>query len=165
MRHIKYTDEQRQLAALARGIAMNRDVLFHGTRTAQSILKTGILFRSLHGCEKVCLTRSAEVAAYWSLIERDLDEGRGSILVFDRQSLERQYKVKANPEVFWHSNRTFHDEAEEEIWDSVVDVGNYLIGFVSGPSRKLCPIMRAQNKKFANEYRMAIEARAKDLRS
>ena len=43
-RHIKYTDAERQLAGQAREIAMNRDVLYHGTRYAQSILKTGVLF-------------------------------------------------------------------------------------------------------------------------
>jgi hypothetical protein len=33
------------------------------------------------------------------LLERDYDEGRGSVFIFDRQSLERRYKVEANPEV------------------------------------------------------------------
>jgi hypothetical protein len=65
LRHIKYSDAERQLAGQAREVAMNRDVLYHGTRHAQSILKTGVLFRSLSGGDpKVCLTRSAEVAAY-----------------------------------------------------------------------------------------------------
>jgi hypothetical protein len=39
-RHIKYSDAERQLAGLAREVAMNWDVLYHGTRYAQSILKT-----------------------------------------------------------------------------------------------------------------------------
>jgi hypothetical protein len=58
---------------------------------------------------------------------RDNDEGRGSIFILDRQSLERRYKIDANPEVYWHSKTRFHDEAEEEIWDNVVDVGNHLL--------------------------------------
>jgi len=83
-RHIKYSDTVRQLAARAREIAMDRDVLYHGTRYTRSILKTSVLFRSLSGGDpKVCLTRSAEVAAYWSLIDRDGDDGYGSILIFD----------------------------------------------------------------------------------
>jgi hypothetical protein len=45
--------------------------------------------------------RSAEVAAYWALVPREDDEGRASILIFDRQSLARRYKIEANPEVFW----------------------------------------------------------------
>jgi hypothetical protein len=91
LRHIKYSDAERQLAGRAREVAMNRDVLYHGTRYAQSILKTGVLFHSLTGGDpKVCLTRSAEVAASWALVDRDDDEGRGSIFILDRQSLERR---------------------------------------------------------------------------
>ena len=57
----------------------------------------------------------------------------GSVFIFDRQSLERRYKVEANPQVYWHTNTLFHDEAEEEIWANVTDIGNHLIGIVSGP--------------------------------
>ena len=160
-RHIKYSDTVRQLATRAREIAMDRDVLYHGTRYTRSILKTGVLFRSLSGGDpKVCFTRSAEVAAYWSLIDRDDDEGCGSVLIFDRRSLECRYKIKANPEVYWHSKITFHDEAEEEIWDNVVDVRNHLIGVVSGPerldSRPLTPKLRRALKR---RHKTAIEAR------
>ena len=81
-----------------------------------SIFKTGVLFYSDPGHPKVSFTRAPEVAAYWALLERDYDEGRGSVFIFDRQSLKRRYKVKANPEVYWHTKTLFHDEAEEEIW-------------------------------------------------
>jgi hypothetical protein len=65
------------------------------------------------------LTRSAEVAAYWALLDGDDDEGRGAILIFNRRSLERRYKVEAVPDVYWHTETLFHDQAEEEIWDNV----------------------------------------------
>jgi hypothetical protein len=160
LRHIKYSDAERKLAGQAREVAMNRDVLYHGTRHAQSILKTGVLFRSLTGGDpKVCLTRSAEVAAYWALIDRDNDEGRGSIFILDRQSLERRYKIDANPEVYWHSKTRFHDEAEEEILDNVVDVGNHLIGVVSGPTIRRSQRTKTLNRRLKNE----IEARLQEL--
>ena len=136
VRHIKYSSAERKLAARAREVVMNRDVLYHGTRYAKSILKTGTLLS--HG-GKVCLTRSAEVAAYWAFIPRYDDEGRGSIFIFDRQSLQRRYKVEANPEVYWHSETTFHDEAEEEIRDNLVEIGNHLLGFVSDPTFRYSP--------------------------
>jgi hypothetical protein len=159
-RHIKYSDAERQLAGRAREVAMNRDVLYHGTRYAQSILKTGVLFHSLTGGDpKVCLTRSAEVAAYWALLDRQNDEGRGSIFIFDRQSLERRYKIDANPEVYWHSKTRFQDEAEEEIWDNVVDVRNHLIGFVSGPTIRRSHRTKTLNRRLKNE----IEARLLEL--
>jgi hypothetical protein len=53
----------------------------------------------------VSFTRSPEVAAYFALLERDDDEGRGSVFIFDRQSLERRYKVEANPEVIGTQKR------------------------------------------------------------
>ena len=73
-------------------------MLFHGTRYAELILKTKVLFRTGFGDQKVSLTRSAEVPAYWALLDRDDDEGRGVILIFDRRSLERRYKFEAVPD-------------------------------------------------------------------
>ena len=73
---------------------MDRDALYHGTRFAELILKTGVLFYSDPGDPKVSFTRSPEVAAYWALLERDYDEGRGSVFVFDRQSLNADTRSK-----------------------------------------------------------------------
>ena|SRR2546426_10585754 len=135
--HIKYTTAERELALLARTVATNRNVLYHGTRYRQSILKMEILFRPKIGVPAVFLTRSPEVAAYWALLKRDDDEGRGSIFVFDRQSLASRYKIQFNPKVYWLSDTTFHDEAEEQIFDEVTKIGDHLIGIVSGPTVKL----------------------------
>ena len=157
-RHINIQKRSENLR-LAPGKSGNRDVLYHGTRYAQSILKTGVL---LHGDqEKVCLTRSAEVAAYWALIDRGDDEGRGSILIFDRQSLERRYKIEANPEAFWHSETIFHDEAEEEVKENIVHVANHLIGCVSSQSR-VRRLRKAASKvrtKWKRERKAEIEDR------
>jgi hypothetical protein len=153
-RHLKYTE-----AGVARHKAMDRDALYHGTRYAELILKTGVLFYSDPGQPKVSFTRSPEVAAYFALLERDDDEGRGSVFIFDRQSLERRYKVEANPEVDWHTKTLLHDEAEEEIWANVIDIGNHLIGLVSGPTG-----WRSHKHKTLNrEYRAQVEARLRLL--
>ena len=42
LRHLKYTEAVRQLAGMARQKAMDRDVLYHGTRFAELIQKRGI---------------------------------------------------------------------------------------------------------------------------
>ena len=76
-------------------------------------------------------------------------------MIFDRQSLERRYKVEANPEVYWHTKTLFHDEAEEEIWTNVIDIGNHLIGLVSGPTGWRSDKHQTLNR----EYRAGIEAR------
>ena len=160
VRHIKYSAAERRLAARAREVACNRDVLYHGTRYARSILKTGVLFHSLIGGDpKVCLTRSAEVAAYWAMVDRDDDEDRGSIFIFDRQSLQRRYKIEANPEVWWDSDTVFHDEAEEEIRDNLVEIGNHLIGFVSDPTIRYSPKRSTSRTELKRRRRTEIEAR------
>src|SRR6516162_11413885 len=137
LRHLKYTKAVRQLAGRARQKAMDRDALYHGTRYAELILNTGVLFYSDPGQPKVSFTRSPEVAAYFALLERDDDEGRGSVFVFDRQSLASHYKIKCNPQVYWHGDTAFHDEAEEQIFDNVTKIGDHLIGIVSDPTVKL----------------------------
>ena len=157
--HIEYTTAERELVLLARKLATNRDVLYHGTRYRQSILKTETLFRPEVGVDAVSFTRSPEVAAYWALLNRDDDEGRGSILVCDRQSLASRYKIKCNPQVYWHSDTTFHDEAEEQIFDNVTKIGDHLIGIVSGPTVKL-----SQRHKILNrESEKMMDARLQQL--
>src|SRR5262249_11580101 len=67
----------------------------------------------------------------------------------------RRYKVVANPKVYWHTKTLFHDEAEEEIWANVIDIGNHLIGLVSGPTGWRSHEHKTLNRK----YRAGIEAR------
>ena len=69
-----------------------------GSRGSGTFLPDGPNSASGLGDQKVSLTRSAEVAAYWALLDRDDDEGRGAILIFDQRSLERRYKVEAVPD-------------------------------------------------------------------
>lgn len=71
-------DAVKDLARLARQTAGRREVLFHGTRHAKSILKAKVLFYSVPGDPKVAFTRSPETAAHWALIERDSDDGWGT---------------------------------------------------------------------------------------
>src|SRR5262245_53372061 len=161
LRHLKYTKAVRRLAGMARRKAMDRDALYHGTRFAELILKTGVLFYSDPGDPKVSFTRSPEVAAYWALMERYDDEGRRSVLIFDPQSLEHRYKIKAIPEGYWLTNTLFHDEEEEEIWANVTDIGNHLIGLVSAPTGWRSHNHKMITRKYSAwiEYRARIEAR------
>jgi hypothetical protein len=133
------------LADLASKIAMQRDVLYHGTRHAQSILTTGVLFHR-DGDQMCSFTRSQKEAAYWALLERDNDEGRGSVFVLDRQSLKCRYKIE--PFRFFNDldddDTYFADEAEETIVGDVTDVSNHLFGFVSDPATQSSVELAAQ---------------------
>ena len=80
-------------------------------------------------------------------------------MVCDRQSLASRYKIKCNPQVYWHSDTTFHDEAEEQIFDNVTKIGDHLIGIVSGPTVKL-----SQRHKILNrESEKMMDARLQQL--
>lgn len=153
---LKYTKEERQLAGLARKMAMQQNVLYHGTRYAQSILRTGVLFTSDPGAP-ISLTRYPEVAAYFALLPRDDGEGRGAILIFDRERLRHRYRIHPVEErEVWFG---LHNEAEEELWGDVTDVSNYLIGFISEPTTT----HSYKTKKWNLERRMRTEARLNDL--
>ena len=143
---MKYSQAERKLAAIAYHKSGQRDVLYHGTRYAQSILDTDVLFCSdIVG--QVCLTRSPEVAAYWAMLDRDDDEGCASILVLDRQSLEKVYELKPITEVFWQNPTLFHDEAEEEIWDNVIGIRQHLVAVVAGRTNAITPEQKNRNQK------------------
>jgi hypothetical protein len=75
-----------------------------------------------------CSSRSPETAAYFALLERDSDEGRDAILIFDRQSLRCRYRVEPWHDNFWDDEAGRTDEMEERIWESVTDVARHLIG-------------------------------------
>jgi hypothetical protein len=154
----KYTEAERQLAAIVRKAAMGRDVLYHGTRHAQSILKIGVLFPVEDG-GKVCFTRSAEEAAYRALRPRTEDEGRGAVLIFDRQLLHCRYKIEPYHDPIWDNKTTCHDEAEEAIWAEVTNVGKYLIGPVTDNASQSSDRLKTRNR----EYRRHIETRLNEL--
>ena len=154
----KYTEAERQLAAIARKAAMNRDVLYHGTRHAQTILTTGVLFPGEEG-GKVSFTRSAEEAAYWALLPRLEDEGQGSILIFDRRLLRCRYKIEPYHDPIWDDKATYRDEAEEGVWADVINIGKYLMGLVCDVTSQSSDLLKTRNR----EYRRNMETRLNEL--
>jgi hypothetical protein len=126
------TQEMRRLANLARKMAGDRAVLYHGSRYPTSVLRTGVLFTSEPGLGKISFTRLPEVAAYWALMERRPDEGCGAIFLFDREALRCRYKIEPVHEKWVEVNgRYWHDEAEEEVWTNIANIRRYLVGYIS----------------------------------
>jgi hypothetical protein len=95
----------KELSQDARAIAGRQAVLYHGTRHPRSVLRMNTLFYSHQGSAQVSFTRSPEVAAYWALLERDNDEGKGAILVFNGSKLVGSKKT-TSPEK-QRRNRSF----------------------------------------------------------
>jgi hypothetical protein len=153
----KYSEAERRLANHARKIAMKRDVLYHGTRHAQSILSMGVIFSAER--DQVCFTRSPEEAAYWALLKRDHDEGGGAILIFDRQSLRCQYKIELYHDPFWDTDINRRDESEEVISGDVTNIGKHLVGFVTEPKTECSDLLKSRNC----EHRRHMETRLNEL--
>lgn len=162
--HVQYTEAELQLAEAARTIAMDRDVLYHGTRYPRLVLETGALLRPIAGDKKVSLTRSPEVAAHFALLERDDDEGHGAILVLNRRSLQSEYSLHSILEPYLESNELFHDEAEEEIWEDVFHVHKHLLGVVySSKSRGKVFWNRRQRPALHRRYKTQVKAKLATL--
>jgi hypothetical protein len=91
--------------------------------------------------------------------------GLDQYLSLNRQSLETLYDISPNPQVIWHPKMRFHDEAEEEIFEDVINIGNHLIGIVSGPAVQRSDKHRALNDKYTKqvEAKLSILQRALQL--
>lgn len=150
----RFTKEERILADIARKVARDQNVLCHGTRYAQSILRAGVLFTPYPGEPKISFTRSPEVAAYFAMLDRFNDEGSGAILVFDRDSLHSRHKIK-----LVRSDTGWGHEAEEEIWDDIPDVAKHLVGLISEP-RKSCSVRHRLRSRF---FSMQTDKRLREL--
>jgi len=75
-------------------IRMRQPVLFHGSRYARRIKTEGVLRRAEKGTRSVHFSRQLRVATYWAMLDRDDDEGRGAVLVLDRDRLAQNYRLE-----------------------------------------------------------------------
>ena len=125
------------LAQRARDLAAGINPLFHGTRYPNLILKYGSLEPdTITGV--ICFSRSPEAAAYFATMERENDEGRGAIFVFDRDRLAMRYRL----ELVDHS--AVIEELEERVCSRCVSLGAGLLGFVGQPAPRRPPQERRQ---------------------
>jgi hypothetical protein len=121
---IRPTNDEARLARWAREQASGLSALFHGTRHLSCILSDGYL-KSTGNPAMVRFSRSADAAAYWAMMERDDDDGRGAILVFDRDRLRTRYRLELIDESLYIA------EQEECIPSRNVPLGLTLIGIIS----------------------------------
>jgi hypothetical protein len=121
------TDRERWLANHAHFFLFGVDVLYHGTRYAGAILRSGMLLPSPGATNAICLTRSPLEAAYWAMFPRDGDEGRGTVFVLQRDRLE----ARARLDPFRHHEG--REEYEERVWSKPVELVPVMVGYVSEP--------------------------------
>ena len=84
-------------------------------------------------------------------------EGRGAILIFDRQSLQCRWKVEPYYDLVWCEDGT--DEGEEQIRADVIDIGKHLVGLVYDPATLSSARLRILNSR----SRMETEAHLQQL--
>jgi hypothetical protein len=113
--------DEARLARWAREQASGLSALFHGTR---HLLSDGYL-KPTGNPTMVRFSRSANAAAYWAMMEREDDDGRGAILVFDRDRLKMRYRLELIDESLYIA------EEEECIFSRNVPLGSALIGIMS----------------------------------
>jgi hypothetical protein len=121
---IRPANDEAWLARWAREQALGLNALFHGTRHLSCILSDGYL-KSTGNPAMVRFSRSADAAAYWAMMERDDDDGRGAILVFDRDRLRTRYRLELIDESLYIA------EQEECVSSRNVPLGLALIGIIS----------------------------------
>lgn len=114
--HLKtVTDFRRHQAfSILKGFLGKTPVLFHGTRYANAIVSSGWLLASRVGDKCVSFSRNPAVAIYMATIEREVDEGQGTVLVIDRDVLSSRYRLYTRCNGF-----EFREEAEEAVWQDV----------------------------------------------
>ena len=81
------------LARRAREQTSGLNALFHGTRYLNCILSDGYL-KPTGTPGLVRFSRSADAAAFWAMLEREDDDGRGAILAFDRDRLRTRCRLE-----------------------------------------------------------------------
>ena len=144
----------RDLAQGARAIAGRRDVLYHGTRYPRCLFRHNVLFST---GDQVAFTRSPEVAAYFSSLDRDDDEGRGAILVFDRRSLQSRYRLEPWHDPIFDTASFRQDEMEERVWwRDIADVRRHLIGTVMTGRTKSRARKTYNNRRHELQIRLRV---------
>lgn len=114
--HLKTVNDFRRHQAFStlKGFLGNTPVLFHGTRYANAIVSSGWLLAPTIGDKCVSFSRNPAVAIYMAALEREVDEGQGTVLVIDRTILSSRYRLYTRCNGF-----EFRDEAEEAVWRDV----------------------------------------------
>jgi hypothetical protein len=120
------TDREIIMARLARKIGRGHDAIFHGTRHLPAVMREGKLLPSKWGQKAVFFTRSPELASYWAnMMGSERDHYSGGILVFDRGTLTRTYRLEPS-----RYTNDWSDEREESIWGRPINFRRHLLGVV-----------------------------------
>jgi hypothetical protein len=103
----------------------SKPVLFHGSRYGNAIIESGCLLAPTLGDRCVSFSRNPAVALYMASLERDFDEGQGTVFVIDRTALSARYRLRSRCNGF-----EYREEAEEAVWQDIRLFKGLIIGQV-----------------------------------
>ena len=112
-------------------VPRGRSILFYGTKNARTIIRDdGIQVHPLMEYPTISFTRSLHVAVHFAMLQRDVEETTGAILILDREVLRTRYTLVPH-----HDFEDFDDpstaEAEEMVEaGAIADLKRYLLGVV-----------------------------------
>jgi hypothetical protein len=110
-------------ARLARAIGRGHDVIYHGTRAPEKVLRSGKLIPHGGG---VSFSRSPEVAAYFAyLVAPERDGYLPALLVLNRSSLRQVYRLEPT-----RYAQDWDRDEEEEIVRRQINFRRHLLGLV-----------------------------------
>ena len=107
-----------------------RSILFYGTKNARTIIRDDrIQVHPLMNYPTISFTRSLHVAIHFAMLQRDVEETTGAILILDRELLRTRHKlVPYNYEVFDEPSTA---EAEEMVEAGAIPhLKRYLLGVI-----------------------------------
>lgn len=81
---------------------------------ANAIVNSGWLLAPTLGDKCVSFSRNPAVAIYMAALERDVDEGQGTVFVVSRTVLASRYRLYTRCNGF-----EYREEAEEAVWQDV----------------------------------------------
>ena len=126
--------------------------LFHGTRTWPAIQSDDCL-KAFGPVPRVSFSRDFNVAAYWASLPRGCDEECGSILVFDRETLNADFHLEKFVDDAWGGE----DEHEEIVLMDVHSVSKHLVAVVPLPRTMPPPRMASAQRPRLAHYEVVVE--------
>lgn len=117
-----------------------RALLYHATRHGSKIMSDGVIHPAEYGDKHVSLTTSFEFAEYWSRLDRDDDDGYGTVFVLDRASMEASFY----PLIDFKSEGAMYDEFEVACSEPI-NIKPHLVGVFTAIDAFLARIDAANN--------------------
>jgi hypothetical protein len=112
-------------------VPRGRSILFYGTKNARTIIRDDRIHSPTLACyPTISFTRSLHVAIHFAMLQRDVEETTGAILILDRELLRTRHKLV--PYNYLEGFDEFGTAEAEEMVEAgaIADLKRYLLGVI-----------------------------------